>query len=158
MWGGRVIAVISGLSISNLRDQSTCSSLHSHALACACARALALQVVLSKPTDTGYASSGSAPLSDYMVELSSSSSFDAASTAAVRISSQNSAATVTKTLTGADVAFLAANTEYYVRGNASNSVRSRILQKFTPCVFIKSCVTVIADVVCGSSGGLVCVQ
>ena len=87
-----------------------------------CALALPFQVVLSKPSDTGYASSGSAPLSDYMVEVSSSSSFDAASTAAVRISSQNSAATVTQTLTGDDVAFLAENAQYYVRGNASNSV------------------------------------
>ena len=57
-----------------------------------------------------------------MVEVSSSSSFDTASTAAVRISSQNSSATVRQTLTGADVAFLAENKEYYVRGNASNAV------------------------------------
>ena len=69
-----------------------------------------------------YASSGSAPLSDYMVQVSASSSFDTTSTATVRISSGNSAATVTYLLTEADVAFLAANTAYYVRANASNTV------------------------------------
>jgi hypothetical protein len=57
-----------------------------------------------------------------MVQVSASSSFDTTSTATVRISSGNSAATVTYLLTEADVAFLAANTAYYVHANASNMV------------------------------------
>ena len=110
------------------------SRLRSHVRTCVCAHVLSLQVVLSRPSDTGYASSGSAPLSHYMVEVSTSSSFDAASTAAVQISSQNSAATVTQTLTGADVAFLAENAEYYVRSNTSNSVRLYVFVGPSACM------------------------